>query len=198
VIIVKVYGVIRGMYYLHCEGQPYNIDNKPEPRVKYRLCHGDLKPDNILVGGDKESPIAWIGDFDFAGVLGRGGTLSTRGSQTRYTAPELLFGSPERETRRYLLEKGDIFSLGLTVYTMLTGKLPFAEFDGFFKLQTFQVESIENATYFAEHCPQKDEMGDMGDMYDVISPCWTFEADRRPTMESIERNYQERKKNKNS
>jgi len=182
--------VICGMKYLHCVGEPYDKYAKPKPGVKYLLYHGDLKPNNILVGGDEKEPIAWIGDFDFTGVSVEGGTLATTGSETRYTAPELLNlpSGIDREKRRYYLEKGDIYALGFTVYTMLTGNLPFANLKSYYDFRDFKIRSRKDPSYFAEHCPQMGEMDNS--MYDVFSPCWTFEADKRPSMKSIAVNYE--------
>jgi len=180
-------GVVSGLNYLHCDGKPYDRNGIPKPGDKYLLYHGDLKPTNVLVGGDENNPIAWIGDFDFTGVLAEGGTIPTAETGSSYAAPEFWESSSriDRERRRYYFKKGDIYALGFTVYTMLTGNPPF-NIEDYHDLNDFKNESKKNPCIFAQRCPQKHEMGEL---YDVFSLCWEFEADKRPAMETIAENY---------
>jgi serine/threonine-protein kinase len=77
-----------------------------------KIFHGDLKPDNlILFPGDRLR----LSDFGLARVMGR--TLSASGSGTvGYMAPEQAMGKPSL--------RSDVFSAGLILYRMLSGKLP--------------------------------------------------------------------------
>ena len=81
-------------------------------------AHGDLKPDNIIVGHDGQVKLI---DLAFARPLDRSdGERDTRIAGTpEYLAPETLqrgAGTP--------LSK-DLYSLGVTMYRMLAGRLPF-------------------------------------------------------------------------
>jgi serine/threonine-protein kinase len=77
-----------------------------------RIFHGDLKPDNlILFPGDRLR----LSDFGLARIMGR--TLSASGSGTvGYMAPEQAMGKPSL--------RSDVFSAGLVLYRMFSGRLP--------------------------------------------------------------------------
>jgi serine/threonine protein kinase len=83
------------------------------------FAHGDLKPDNIIVGHDGQVKLI---DLAFARPLapGESGARDALIAGTpEYLAPETLqrgAGTP--------LSK-DLYSLGVTMYRMLTGRLPF-------------------------------------------------------------------------
>lgn len=88
------------------------------------VVHRDLKPANVLVGsGDAPKVI----DFGVAGVIeGYEGNLSTRATQAgdivgtlQYMAPEQLEGTLRVDTRT------DIYALGLLLYELVSGELPF-------------------------------------------------------------------------
>jgi len=84
-----------------------------------RFVHSDLKPENVLVFRGRGHDLAKIGDFGlsgrYRGVFGgdgpSGGTLS-------YMAPEALQGIPTTPG-------GDVFSIGVMAYEMLTGENPY-------------------------------------------------------------------------
>jgi len=78
-----------------------------------RVIHCDIKPANfILFSGDRVK----LGDFGIAKFASRY-TLSASGSGTvGYVAPEQAMGKPSL--------RSDVFSLGLVIYRMLTGRLP--------------------------------------------------------------------------
>jgi len=88
------------------------------------LVHRDFKTENILVTVDGEDEIARIVDFGIA-VIGE----MTQAEQ-RLTTDGMVLGtpaymSPEQSTGEEIDHRADLFSLGVMLYEMLAGKLPF-------------------------------------------------------------------------
>ena len=82
------------------------------------VVHRDVKPDNIWIDAEGE---AALGDF---GVAMADGDTGPSAGTPRYAAPEQLIGDP-------VSARTDLFSLGITVYELLTGQRPFAPTDRF-------------------------------------------------------------------
>ncbi len=85
-----------------------------------QVIHRDLKPQNILVGdGDR----VYVSDFGLAKSLTAGSaSLTITGEMNctpRYVSPEQLTGKPADP-------RSDLYALGLILYEMLTGQIPFS------------------------------------------------------------------------
>jgi serine/threonine protein kinase len=82
------------------------------------VLHRDIKPANILVD---EHESAWITDFGLVKLVGRD-DLTTSGDvigTLRYLAPESLRGESD--------QRSDVYSLGLTLYELLTLQPPYGD-----------------------------------------------------------------------
>ncbi|XP_061294229.1 testis-specific serine/threonine-protein kinase 5-like isoform X4 [Bos javanicus] len=83
------------------------------------IVHRDLKCENILLD---DRGCLKLSDFGFANRSGlKNSLLSTFCGSVAYTAPEILM------SKKYNGEQADLWSLGVILYAMVTGKLPFKE-----------------------------------------------------------------------
>ncbi|KAJ3282388.1 NUAK SNF1-like kinase 1 [Rhizoclosmatium sp. JEL0117] len=80
------------------------------------IIHRDLKPENLLL--DKNGNIKII-DFGFGNTFHRDRTLDTYCGSPYYAAPEMVKGIP------YTGPEVDMWSLGVILYALITGNLPF-------------------------------------------------------------------------
>jgi serine/threonine-protein kinase len=91
---------------------------------KLGIIHRDLKPDNIfLTWGDEGDPVVKVLDFGIAKLL-ESTTQTITGmvlGTPAYMSYEQAFGVKSDE----LDARSDVYSLGIVVYEMLTGRLPF-------------------------------------------------------------------------
>jgi serine/threonine-protein kinase len=91
------------------------------------IIHGDLRPDTIIITPKGSAKIL---DFGFARWT-RGGMLRAQAAQSPDRLPAdavrvLTYLSPEQALGGAIDSRTDVFSLGVLIYEMLTGRNPFA------------------------------------------------------------------------
>lgn len=145
------------------------------------ICHGDIKPSNILLTNGGRPMLL---DFHLAFreskmQLGIGGTLP-------YAAPEQLevYTAQTRELATYssatLGARADIFSLGVTLYQMLTGRMPYPEIEAGMSPrqaaeQQLDVRRDHRITPIRELNPSVDQ-----ELAKLVESCLRFRPELRP------------------
>ncbi|OKH40964.1 serine/threonine protein kinase [[Phormidium ambiguum] IAM M-71] len=101
------------------------------------IIHRDIKPSNILVIQDPSlGQLVKILDFGIAKLR------QADSDQTNYYLGTLAYSSPEQMEGKELDTRSDIYSLGVLMFEMLTGKMPLQaethSFGGWYKVHHFQ------------------------------------------------------------
>ena len=127
------------------------------------IIHFDIKPSNVFI--DKYN-ILKLGDFGLSEEI-KPGTICTsfRGTQN-YSAPEVV------NRRPYDPYKADIFSLGVTLYVMMTAKHPFPIYADY-KEYLYTGEVKLSQSYPA-------------DITNMIARCLSLSPTDRPSIQEIE------------
>lgn len=112
---------------------------------RFGIYHRDLKPENILmeIQYDEASgayePQVKLADFGMAALQPKGKLLTTSCGSIHYAAPEVF-------EKKYDGGKADVWSLGVILYVMLTGMLPFTDTPGP-EFQIHWYHQIKNGQY---------------------------------------------------
>lgn len=147
--------IINGVKYLH--------DNC--------IAHRDLKCENILVF---ESNKAAVSDFGFSCTFNEHADsflCRTFCGSTAYASPEVLQGIP------YDPRKSDVWSLGIVLFTMLCGMMPFD--DG--NVTSMVQKQLSRNYNFPKFALDKTSEAVKHLVYSILEPC----CKKRPTLEKI-------------
>ncbi|KAJ6474707.1 kinase-like domain-containing protein, partial [Mycena vitilis] len=104
------------------------------------IVHRDLKLENVLL--DERCRVK-LGDFGFTREFERGTYMETFCGTTGYASPEMLQG------RKYLGPEVDVWSLGIILYCLLTGTLPFDDDDEDLMRQKIIVGKFEDPEWLS-------------------------------------------------
>ncbi len=111
-----------------------------ETAHRNNIIHRDIKPHNIII---TEDGMAKVTDFGIAKAVSNS-TITAFGT----TIGSVHYFSPEHARGGYTDAKSDIYSLGIVMYEMLTGKVPFdADTPVSVALKQVQEEPVEPIKY---------------------------------------------------
>ena len=117
------------------------------------FVHRDVAPDNILIPEDSSDPVRLI-DFDQVAPLGTVGLAGTS-----------LYRPPESESGAAWTEASDVYSLGVVLFELLTGRLPY--------------ESREDGTERQSAEPTPHEVAAFGDVPQILFKAASADAAAR-------------------
>ena len=130
------------------------------------LIHRDIKPENILL--DKDMNVKII-DFGFSNTFQDGMLLDSFIGSPHYAAPELLQGI------KYTGPEVDMWSLGVLLYVMICGRLPFKDPDMRVLYDKVKSGRIEYPLFIS---PESKEL---------ISLLLVVDPTKRATMETVKK-----------
>ncbi|KAL5281534.1 CHEK2 family protein [Megaselia abdita] len=87
------------------------------------ITHRDLKPDNILLNSSDEETLVKVSDFGLSKLVEKDTIMKTLCGTPLYVAPEIL----ETKGHGAYSKKVDVWSLGVVLFTCLSGTLPFSD-----------------------------------------------------------------------
>ena len=82
----------------------------------HSICHRDLKPENLLLDDAMSLKLA---DFGMAQLMKNNSILKTSCGSPHYASPEIIEG------QTYDAKVTDVWSIGVILYALITGSLPF-------------------------------------------------------------------------
>ncbi|KAG8908832.1 hypothetical protein FRB99_003070 [Tulasnella sp. 403] len=137
-----------------------------------RIIHGDIKGSNILLSSSTQ---ALLCDFGMSRMVGDATKPQLKGGGShRWMAPEIFDGKPKSF-------KSDVFSFGMTIYELLSGKLP---------LHNIEDSVVAAVALTRGRRPLREpECSPSGESYEAIwniaESCWQEEPEGRPPIDKL-------------
>ena len=151
-----IYEIALGVKYLH----------------KYGIIHRDLKPDNIMLTEANDRGHIKIMDFGLSKILGKKEKTSDGFGTLTFVSPEVLIRKPYNK-------EIDIWSIGVILYLMLSGDLPFDDKED-------DEQKIAKSIVFKDvEFPQEKFKNKSKEVIELIKRCLTKEPKERIKIDEI-------------
>lgn len=148
------HSISTGLYYLHSFG----------------IAHRDLKPENILMTDDTDDAEPKLVDFGLSKIIGPSEKCNDPFGTLSYVAPEVLLQKPYDKSV-------DLWSLGVIIYLLLSGTLPFDDDDD----REIARQTIHDEVDFSYHVWKK--IG--ADVKQMIKKLLEKDKDKRMKLEEV-------------
>jgi serine/threonine protein kinase len=119
---------------------------------EHKIIHRDIKPSNILV---TESGEPMLSDFGIAKMLEAEETLDLTGTGVGIGTPEYI--SPEQAQGKVVDARSDVYSLGIVLYEMVTGRKPYQADTPYAVVIKHVNEPLPRPTNFVKELPTSVE-----------------------------------------
>uniref|UniRef100_UPI001BA5F9A0 protein kinase domain-containing protein n=1 Tax=Pseudarthrobacter albicanus TaxID=2823873 RepID=UPI001BA5F9A0 len=126
------------------------------------LIHRDIKPENVLIADDGRIK---LGDFGLARAISASTSTGALIGTVAYLSPELVLGK-QADAR------SDIYSVGIMLYEMITGRQPF---DGEVPIQVAYQHVNSSVGAASAHVP-----GLAAEVDELVQWCTANDPDKRP------------------
>ncbi|HNC45502.1 MAG TPA: protein kinase, partial [Acidobacteriota bacterium] len=148
------------------------------------IIHRDIKPENIFLNKTPEGEIVKVVDFGVAKLAKTesGGQLKQL-TETGMVVGTPIYVAPERLTSDVFDGKSDVYSLGIMLFQMLTGTLPFNPFANN-PMQVFLA-----ALHIAPPAPNKINPKLSPEVSAVVLSALEKDPNRRPTVRELARAF---------
>ena len=151
-----VYQICQGIQYLH----------------QYGIVHRDLKPQNIMMTSNDHNGNIKIMDFGLSKIIGPKERVVDGFGTLGYVAPEVLVRTPYNK-------QIDVWSIGIIVYYMLSGNLPFDD-------ENDCEEAIAKMIVYIETQFPKDKWSNKSqEAVDFINKCLNKNMETRITISEL-------------
>ena len=151
-----IYEIAIGVKYLH----------------KYGIIHRDLKPDNIMLTESNDKGHIKIMDFGLSKILGKKEKTSDGFGTLTFVSPEVLIRKPYNK-------EIDIWSIGVILYLILSGDLPFDD------EKDDEQKIAKSIVYNEVEFPPKKFENKSKEVIDLIKGCLTKEPKERIKIDEI-------------
>ncbi|CAE6417159.1 unnamed protein product [Rhizoctonia solani] len=142
------------------------------------VVHGDLKALNVVVDANGTPKLT---DFGLAQMIRaedstERSSSSCVGGTSRWMAPELIGSESPSATCEKPSFASDVHALGMTIYEIFTGALPFSAL----KREPQVILAIMN-----RELPERTPSVFTDELWDLLCECWKYNAEERPTSRQV-------------
>jgi len=144
------------------------------------IIHGDLKGINVLIDNNGRACLTGFSLLTLASDEATVTPSTGRSGTVRWMSPERLFPEKFDLKEPRPTKESDCYSLGMTIYEVLSGEVPFAQEDRvisvMFKVMDGRIPNKPQGT---------QERWFTDGLWEVLELCWRSRPDERPGLDTV-------------